>query len=206
MNLKLSCSVMFFILIIISCDDNPTEPGNQSKELWPFKTGNQWVWKYTRLDSLGNIKEIKYDTLTVVGTMAYEGNVWYLIETSDNDTVMYSFIEGRLCRLDKGDLDYYIRPFFKYPASIGETYNVNNDTTFLCTVKSLNEQVICPAGKFATIKYELGRKSSSQDYRINEYSYFCPGIGLVRDEFLGRRYDKSTYISSIIELQSYKLE
>lgn len=208
MNFKISFSILFLflILILISCDDSPTEP-NESKELWPFKIGNQWVWKYTAYDTLGNVRDLSYDTLTVVGTMICNGNQCYLIETSDNDTVMFAFFGERLNRVYEGDNGYEFDQLFKYPVKSGETFFVRNDSMQLCTVKSLKEQVVCPSGKYSTIKYELSRKYEDDDeFTVKEYSYFCPGVGLVRDELIRYKTNNSPYITTIIELQSYRLK
>lgn len=189
---KYLLSVIIILLIgISSCKkDSATEPVEQAQQgMVPLKTGYQWTYTATGLDSLGKPKYTSSGTTKVIGDTLIAGEKWYSVKNEYSSGHYY---------YRNRDGQYYI---YNYNAAQG--YYLLYGTTLDDTTKTTsshpdgryliakNVKVKGPLGEFSCYLY---RKYSARSETALTYTnmYVDPKVGLVRWEdyvdIKGRRY------------------
>ena len=180
-SMLVACLIM--IALLTSCSkDNPVNP-SKNKEIYPMKLGNKWTYNTFWYLSSKPDSTFNHDTLFVsidssriikdeiwfISTSRYKGhpNQWGMaIGTNRKDGFWYLW-------------EYYslqaFSLYFQYPTIINHANSINNSEDTMFT-KSINYDVIVPAGKFQCIDYKyISQTFTNQDY------YFYPGVGLIKN-------------------------
>ena len=190
-----------YFFILLSCNDNSTNP-SETKEIWPLKVGNYWVWKFTNYDSVGNIKFEFVDTVTVYKDSLYGTEKIYAMKSLGTHIIFeYDFAFNRIdgfygISIENNDIDSYL--IFKYPGKVGDWFVQNSDSI---TIISTNELYQSTAGKFICYKYAKYYNYEKTFSKLE--SYFSPGIGQIGVEYLIKRNDGTYYLFHKTELISY---
>ena len=148
-----------------------------SKEIWPTRPGNVWIYKTTIFDDKGVVNEERFDTLTVLNDVLVGTDLFYkvkTVESKDNFTYNEYFInkeDGFYSYGENKDKNRYIT-YFKYPCAAGDTFKLSSD---LMKVDSIDCKISTPAGNFKCFKYSIFYKSTQV---LNAF-YFSPGDGMV---------------------------
>lgn len=195
---KTLISVLLAVLVIFGfsqCSDDPSNPSSNSV-LMPLVKGNWWTYSQTKYDSLGNVEKQDYETVKIEFDTLISGVSYYLfgeslVRNTDNGFSVY----------EVEDDDIYLSLLFKYPASVGEQWAIDNDTMQLV---SNNFSVTTPKGTFSCYKYKNWR---SYDYGVTThfYNYFCPGTGLILYEYYRQENGGKMYLSRKMLLNDYYL-
>ncbi|MCX7837782.1 MAG: hypothetical protein N2323_07565 [candidate division WOR-3 bacterium] len=155
---KLLILVFVPFLFVISCK-NITEP-SESQGILPLKVGN--YWKFINLRTSEEI------TFRINETKLINNITWYRL-----DGIFATNKKDGLWIFDEGHS--YLA--YKYPARVGDTCNANYFLTTI--VKSINDTITVPAGKFVCYRYESYR-NDYPNRPLEMKEWFSPNIGPVR--------------------------
>ena len=181
--------VLFFIFLFLAlgnCKKNPAEPAS-SKEIFPLAVGNRWIYNQYLFYESGYRSWYKYDTVEVCGErnslgIKYYNVLYYEYDKIDNTGGWIDDYANQ-----PGGLYIHVDPQFfpgggtliyKYPGQPGNFYLSNFG---ICTIDSINAQVILPIGNFKCFKYIYDRTDERGDL-TREIHYCSLGIGLIKKE------------------------
>jgi hypothetical protein len=143
-------------VVTMQCSKKDSE-GNQ---IMPLSVGN--VWEF--VDENGR----DATSIRIVDRVDIDGQKWY----RSADQVCFRNGNGGLWAYYEYDNNYEL--VFKYPASIGDIYNIDEHGYDSVKVVSKDTRVSVPAGEFDCYHYV----SYSGETKYDQYA--CPGIGLVK--------------------------
>jgi hypothetical protein len=181
--------------IFSSCSENISSQA--PAEIIPLKEGNRWIYSYSEYDSAHTLLWTLLDTVVIGTPTVKNGSTWYpyvsitfRINTL-GDTTYYKNDDDGLWELY---LSTNPKRVYKYPAVLGDTFNVHTvyfpDTSTLqrrfTKIGGAQNMITVPAGTFTTIRYDghsqilnPANMTVVQD-NVDDSSYVSPGIGLVK--------------------------
>lgn len=204
-------SILF--LGLLGCDDNSVEP-HDGTAFYPLSVGNKWTYDAWSYDTLGVLinqgqftdsipkYEINDDQFIFEirsPLFFYHNEEYYLQQKKDGIHFLVTSIAGHYIYND------YLS--YKYPTFQNDFFTngrYKQDTTF---VVSINDTVICNAGRFSSIVYQDFNKEyiSNTEYRIIGYAkaYVSSGIGKIKYEYYQLRSDNEYVKTWEYSLNSY---
>lgn len=210
-------TTLSIFLFLTNCKDNPTNIRSDSKEIWPLKVGNYWIWSNTEFDSNGNKIKFYKDTIIVRNEYNQDGLKFYGIcgDTSGNKRWLDACYQNRKDGLyhltfwkildsNKNERDSISAVLFlKYPGIAGETYicryGIHPDTV---RIESIDIDFNLEIGSFKCYKYVFNSSDRNFEERIYFYS---PGIGNICTERYKQMQNSSYYLIFKSELIEYKV-
>ncbi len=198
--------IIFFGIIVSSCNNSTTPENNQSKDFWPLKVGNQWVMEIINYDSTGAVES--RDTLTY--------NIFKDTITSNGKlfAMRLNDYEGFVMLINKPDGLYGIavdQPgsetlelFLKYPANTGDFF-LNGDGDSIL-VMSTNEKITTKTGTYTCMKYFQKYIYNNPGERNDATTYISPGYGPIGGEEWSQENYGIYYKSSTMSLISIDLK
>jgi hypothetical protein len=192
--------VLFFLIGLGSwaCTDSgsPVDFGDRSGPIFPLKLGNKWAYRISYYDTLGAKFQVSYDTMTILTRTMVENQEWYLWR--DPDAYLSDQPGGTWYRNIRTDTMSQAGLFYKYPASVGESWATPYMmySTLTLTLTSANSVVEVPAGRFGCYVYQIERTQNVE--------FLVPGIGLVYSE-LYPGVPSGKHYKYVRELTSYSV-
>lgn len=189
------------LLIVLSCylsiadADEPKTRGEAGDTLTPLAMGNTWVYAGEEDDDILTTDRIE-------GVVLFDGRPWHLLrsyEREKDEPVEANKsldIDLWLACFDGYECDAFVEPtdpeaesaslklgtinkYYRYPATLGETYKTNpDDTASTMTVVALHEKVKTKAGEFDCVVY---KETTADDPAYSFTSYVAPGVGIVKN-------------------------
>ncbi len=186
-----------FLLLANGCKDSSSDPSSADNGvIIPLALNNKWIYKVETFDSSGSIKQSPFDSITIniTGDTVINGESWYQIDGSHS-----RYFRNKL----DGYYSYYQYPIleYKYPAKDGDSIMITN--TLKRKVLSVNKSIIVNNKTFTTYLYLDTYPQDVTD--AFWYTYIAPNIGQVRFETYRMDSNMKYYLSSRIDLVSYKL-
>jgi hypothetical protein len=186
-------SISIFVLLsltTLACnrDDNPVTPGSPV-QLMPLQVGNQWSFRITFFDTLGNVVTTRHDTMRVLRDTTLNNENWFVTTSG-----IYSNRSGGLW-------SWRMNPVlaFKYPGTTLDTVRAYGTTV---SIVSTNELATVPYGSLSCYHYKA-TWDSSNGFHTNHF--LSPGIGFVRLEVGSTFGAGGWYIYSVQELTGFVL-
>ncbi len=168
------------MIIFQSCDSNDSKPEGPSASgedvLLPLDPSFYWIYEVKVYDEMGNIKESSFDTMKVKNLINMESEIWYMISFFGSETPYFVNRPDGLHIYGYPDENEIM--FYKYPASPGDNWVINDKSV---KVASVNEKINVEAGNFTCYRYDIKNTADSLNDTQAETIYFYPGIGLVKD-------------------------
>jgi len=217
MKISIKLFLQFFLFslpFLISCKDSAVDPTVQSS-FYPINIGNKWEYQVIGYDSLGNLEYqgnfyesfIKYSVLDSLCVYEIQSPLYHSPACCDYNFYFQNKKDGVYF------LTYYLgwidnNLIYKYPCSQNDFYisSNHNDTTF---VISLEDTVICEAGKFSCIVYKNIFKdisdSTAQIVIGYSHTYVSRGIGKIKYESYSINSNKQFYKKTEYSLKNYNL-
>lgn len=194
-HIRLVAIVFFLASIFNSCSES-TSPSSPT-EIVPLKEGNRWIYSISDYDSVHALRWTILDTIEIGAPTIHDGKIWYpYISITNrlntlNDTLFYRNENDGLWG---SFLVYSPHHVYKYPAAIGDTFNINTsnfpDTSTLqrrfIQVGGLQDIITVPAGTFSCIRYDEHYQILNPENMnvlqddVSDQSYVAPGIGLIK--------------------------
>ncbi len=193
--LTATLAVLFTLALGLSltrAQDQP-EPaqvmGKDGDTLTPLSLGNTWVYE---------CKDNQTTTTDrIEGVLSFDDKPWYLMrmyeramdEPDAKPEMINEYVlthnkgvesdAGLEINEDTGQLQLaYINNYFRYPATLGETYQPDSDQPEVqVKVIEINKTIKTPAGEFTCVVY---RETVVGEEGFSHTSYVCPGVGVVR--------------------------
>jgi len=200
-----SASIVGLIFIVIAgcTSTNDLVSPSESNVLIPLAVGNYWhheVENYRNdiLISRGS------DTVEVVSHINWGGNRWYgyrggvglcqdMFLRNEEDGVWHLLFD------DDRPLDAIMEPYFKYPASIDDSWVAG----FTLTVVSTSDTVTVPAGIFEGC-YHYRLDCPAEAYFEDFSLWIKPGVGEVQRN--GAFFENGVQVRDVWKLKRYNLE
>lgn len=191
MKTKLSVLSLLIIILLSACNCSTTN--NNQMEIMPLKIGNKWVYSVkTEKDSLVKTNQIFKDTLV-------QGDIWFIV-TLDGVPVFIAKNKSDgmwLLRKSTAFPDGKAVLFYKYPANVGDSYDVD---TIKVTILSTKDTIHVIGGTYICYHYQT---LWGQNEKYDEY--FTPNIGVIK--IIGYRYtsgqwnvvETTEFISAILK-------
>lgn len=164
----------------------------------PLAIGNKWIGQVSSYDMKGSVVSTHFDTLSVYGTEAVNGEIWFYVRGFDpaifyQDTFRLAFTNRKdgLYRCDSGLFTQATR-IANYPARSGDTvyfhweYAPDSNGNYSCYYKFVDTTgyvVTVPAGTFSTYEYQMGSGYRHWDVignGIGSGEFYAPRIGPVQ--------------------------
>jgi hypothetical protein len=193
----------FSLFIFSSCKTSHSlaNSSQNDQQILPLKVGDTWVFRYTHFDTTGAIQKTVYDTLMISTDTLVAGDTWY--EFSTHNGRFYTNKPDGLWMMAGGT--YPITPtlLYKYPASVGDSWNTSyaNSMTLQVSVEQVNVSLTVPQGKYPCYEYRTSYNSKPQ-----EDDYFCPGVGFIADDYYSYTNSGRMYKGAHRELVSVTLK
>ena len=181
-----------FIFSLINCSKDSPTSSDESKEIWPLKVGNYWLYVISsNMDSI-------VEKIEVIGTKMINNNEisqlkFYDYENNYIDTLLFkNENDGVYFYTEKGQ-KYLV---FKYPVKVGDKwFNVFEAGQIECI--STNTSIQTPAGKFSCVVYRFSGKEEDQSLKAYTEVYMSPNVGWVASkEIEDGQSDKWFYLKS----------
>lgn len=174
-------------------EDAPKTRGKAGDALTPLAMGNTWVYE--------GEGDTHITTDRVEGVVLFNGKPWHLLrsyEREKDEPAEKNVDLGTdlwLAMIDGHECDAFVEPpqpddestglklgavsqYFRYPATLGETYRPNkDDPTIVMTITALNEKVTTKAGEFDCVVY---KETNAEDPTYTLTHYVAPGVGIVK--------------------------
>ena len=203
------------VFLIVGCGTkDPIGPGTQNNlpptSIMPLKIGNVWLYDFEWYTGPSSPPDVVYDySITVMDTVRINGEKWYqaahaVTSVGWTQTVYYTNRNGGLYfRFSTADgATEYLR--FKYPASIGDTYN--STQMFLFTefgftgsypseMMGTSVSVTVPHGTH-NCYYQYADYDPGTPNPVSLKDYFKPNLGMVKSDF--QVYDGSVYFTYFV--------
>ncbi|PKL85358.1 MAG: hypothetical protein CVV22_08080 [Ignavibacteriae bacterium HGW-Ignavibacteriae-1] len=183
--MKYSVLLILTFLVFVSCTETGVNNGDNAKEIWPLKIGNSWTYNTYRYFSsdMDSLSFLITQTLRVSKKVTIMDEDWYFFEsegkmvkvamTNRKDGLWtIDFKDSTKINVDSAKLRY------KYPTKLNETYPSNSPAAI---TRSLNTEVVTPAGKFSCIWYSNYNHIGTHE---NEGVFCAPGIGDIKQEWI----------------------
>jgi len=205
---------MSLLMILISCKDDTVNPTSETS-FYPINVGNNWEYQAIGYDSLGNLEYQDNFKETFVENIVLDSQAVYEIQSPLYHSP--ACCDFKFYFQNKNDGVHFLVYYqvwinnsliYKYPCSQNDFYISSNynDTTF---VISLNDTVICEAGKFSCIVYKNIFKdipdSTAQSLIGYSYTYVSRGVGKIKYESYSINSNKHFYKKTEYSLKSYNL-
>jgi hypothetical protein len=177
-------------------DDSTTGPSNTAPaNIWPLQVGNAWRYSTFNYDTSGQVTFSGIDSTTwrVTRDTLLSGERWYWLAGSWVTNRSNGFCVKQ---------DTIIALYFKYPASVGETWTIplTSSANIQASLVSTGTNISTQGGTFACYLYRmLYLGGAPTDW------YVQPGLGMVVREAFSVRPSGGTYRSYRMELISYTL-
>lgn len=193
-----------------SADEQAKTRGAVGDVLTPLAMGNSWVYA-SEDDEIVAIDRVE-------GLVLFDGKPWYLLRSYEHekgkpadtaelvlDNFWIAMIDGVECDtfLEYDEEQDSLAPaeitkYFRYPATLGDTYKPTPETdpSLTVTITAIHEKVTTKAGEFDCVVY---KEISTEDPTYSNTTYIAPGIGIIK--YIGTEGEESW--SS--ELVSYTL-
>jgi|GEM_PF-2486046 len=201
---------------LFGCNDNSIEP-LPGPSFYPLSVGNRWTYDSWSYDTLGVLinqlqftdsipKYVINDDQLIFEIRSplffYHNEEYFLQQKKDGIHFLVTSVSGHYI--------YNNYLWYKYPTFKDDFFTngrYNQDTTF---VVSINDTVICEAGRFSSIVYQDFTKeyTSNTEFRIVGYSriYVTGGIGKVKYEYYQLRSNNEFIKTFEYSLNSYLIK
>ena len=185
---------LFFSLAACSDDDNGTTPSSKSNELWPLAIGNSWTYQgYSQNDDNSEGILLCSDTINLNGVNYFFFGSYMKKFINKPDGVYYYNDET-----EKPELNW------KYPCAVGDTFLSNG---YKYTVESTSEKIKVGAGTFTCIKdVQIDIDDPPSIHYTKDIYWFCPGIGLIKNEFYKSYNNEPEVLYTSMLLKSYSIK
>ena len=175
-------SVLSSLIVSLGGCRETTAPPLQ--DLLPLTRGAFWVYRFSYIDSAGQVARTAVDTQHVFGDTTIGGATWYAASRSPilGTPLGRGFVANRAGGLwftelssDSVHVTDVLHLYFRYPARVGDTH-MPDETTFLfpLVVTATDEPCETPQRNARCIRYE--ERVPSLVLRV---FHVAPGIGLV---------------------------
>lgn len=172
----------FSLSMFSSCKkSNPVETNpvdsSRSNQIWPLQVGNNWVLRYTGLDTSGNILDSRYDTLLVTRDTLMANSTLY--EVSGLFGGLMGYNDSSISYWMGGHGVYVTGGGYWYPANVGLWYYDNSMGSHCIYVQSTDTALTVPQGTHSCYEYEYVQRVDSVVLRKD---FLSPGVGPVQIE------------------------
>jgi VCBS repeat-containing protein len=177
--IRFAVLAIWSVLLISACSKNSSSPvtPNNSGAFFPIAIGN--VWKMQNWSINGSFQLAITDTtsMNVQKDTTIAGEKWFT--TGDG-----SYLTLKSTGVWNYDTDNGAQLFFKYPASVNDTYTIytgsdSNKDTMTVKVTSLAQTATVPAGTFSCYAYQLTPRTPSPFLSSITY-LISPGVGMIQ--------------------------
>jgi hypothetical protein len=177
-------------------DSNPVGGNTNTNDfLWPFNTGNTWLFKVTSYDTLGNVRSTSYDTMLVGRDTTISGQKWFQAFVK---TTFWTNKSDGVWTIDIGSSSQTPQLAYKYPGQAGESWTYNS---LQVSILSVSASINIGSSSYVCYEYKFDFGSGQ-----TEYDYFKPGVGLIVVEQFGKTNSGLQYKNFRMELISYTLK
>ena len=210
-------SFLFLLLFLFACKDITVNPIAENS-FYPIGVGSSWKYNFKDYDSTGTlVYEGPFDETFIYARMkdgqpVYQFNSWLNPPSPACCDYKYYFQNKndgvhRLVSSDSTGYWVYDYLWYKYPCRDNDFFtNGRNDydTTF---VISLNDTVVCDAGRFECIVYKnIDRYYGDTKILGFAYTYVCKSLGKVKFELYWSNSIGEFYKTYEYSLLSYTLK
>jgi hypothetical protein len=198
------------LLLVLAASAPPAPPASAgpAPSLFPLVTGAVWVRKSeegieatTRVvgpKTVGTTRCIAAERKAVERGRERIDRTCFVVTSSEVIVIEITTPRGELAVINPP------RPAMKLPPRVGQTWSWSPaDSAFELKITSKwigEETVKVPAGTYKA--WKLQTITTGEDSEITSYTWYAPGVGVVRNERKGHRGDRQ--ISGWSELISYK--
>lgn len=194
--MKFKQKYLLLLIFIVGCkeivDPGQTDKPVNTSVIMPLKVGNSWTYKSITIDTLTN------DTTSVVmiNTIQSEkiiGNEKWFVDNLHG--LVINRTDGLWSVLNENDTTFLA----KYPAVVGDTFNVHQYYQSVMRVISTDSVMQTEAGTFQCYVY------FNSDSNGQSVQFYAPDIGLVYlDAFAKSAYSNDLYLKLV--LTSYAIK
>lgn len=213
----LSLALLAAALTFSACDVIWNHGDGDDPVLLPLDDGNRWIMEFTRTDAEGTLIETFTDTLSVVGDTTVSGEHWAEVRCSQdsNSCIPGGFYTNRddgVWKWDDPSSDEAPYLLYKYPATIGDTYDLPGSANFSVTVLGTDAPVETPAGTLLAYHYELdtdeayGHPVSEGAGRLDRYLVPDQGFAFIGCSFLAPNDEGELVIAQEFDWQLIAFE
>jgi hypothetical protein len=186
-------AILFLLVEFSACkkEDNPVQSTNSS-DLFPLNVGNQWTFDFASYDSANATPNHSSFTIQVLRDTVIQYDTWFIT----NDGIFRNSSQGLLRWEGQPIL------FYHYPASVGDTTRVYNNSNVVLVSKNATKSV--PFGILSCYNYHILFDTSNGFYLNNYYSI---GVGFVSFELADRdTRTNALYVAGRYQLRNYLLK
>lgn len=217
--LKVTCSILTIIFVLLSCDDKSSDPNGNNADLIPLEVGNKWVYE---LNDFNDSSEALIDTL--INEIKYKediNNETFYYMSVDSDTpasfryinrkqglwVSWNFSQDNEKQIVKYPIKLNDSVLFDYFIRTHENGQVYDTLRVYKKITGMNRAISVPAGKFNCIEitqimYNTGGEQNTA-FKIIEY--YEPGIGKIKGLLFNLDSKGIIELAVMHELIEYKL-
>ena len=201
-------SGLLLLVLVVAAPPASSASAGPAPSLFPLVTGAVWVRKSedgveatTRVvgpKTVGTTRCIATERKAVERGRERIDRTCFNVTSSEVIVIEITTIRGELAVLNPP------RPAIKLPPRVGQTWSWSPaDSAFELKITSKwtgEETIKVPAGTYKA--WKLQTTTTGEDSEITSYTWYAPGVGVVRNERKGHRGDRQ--ISGWSELISYK--
>jgi hypothetical protein len=194
--MKLNHKLFLLLFVLVGCKDI-VDPGQKdipidTSVIMPLKVGNSWTYKSITIDTLTNDTSSIMIMNTIQSEKMIGNEKWFV----DN---LHGIIINRSNGLWSALNEYDTTFIAKYPAVVGDTFNMHQYYQSVWKVISTDSILHTDAGSFKCYVYY---NTDSNGHGVQFYS---PGIGLVYvDGYAKSAYSNDFYFK--LELTSFTIK
>jgi len=155
-------SILFILISIISCSDNPSGTDNvlKASDFFPLSIGNYWVYEYVELNKKREpVGDVSIDSSVIVGTRNFMNKTFHTVLTYRNNSII--------------DTSWYHTDNLRINqiANAGKTGIQSLDDTLFKMVElySPNWLIMLIAKDSAIVKWEDEYHITNSQFRYNGY-------------------------------------
>jgi hypothetical protein len=201
--------------LLVSCHDMGPGPSSSTiSNILPLNVGNKWVAFVTPYDSLGKAGLGSSTTIELVRDTVIESQRWFYYLGFGRKVAYRCTESGAAVRLVSPNIGENEGIRYKQPCTRGETYRlamislspdgdrITLDSTYICTVKSIDTVITVPAGTFHCIHYYVREYDGADSWD----DFLAPGSGWIKYvQYIAPVPGRPAYVSSISEATSIEL-
>jgi len=180
------------VLGLSSSCSNSMEPLESRPWRIPLAAGNRWLFQVDEFDTSGSIQYSWTDSLNFERDTLIDGVTWSLMRITNTSLPGYLGFRSSASGVSQRIFSEYgptsQHPMFLSPASVGQTYPTSkayigrggfsfDDSSFTCTVVSLDRVITVPAGSFTCVQFRV-TAAGVESYWADQY--ISPGYGWIR--------------------------
>lgn len=165
----------------------PDKPIHAKDSIMALNVGNRWIWRATLYDTLGRAFSPYLDSLKIDSVQVTNSERWYFPGRPYEKLAFANLAGGCYYRAFSSAVPTPSFLFYKYPATLNETYKAPQglvsgshvwivDTLKIMTVLSTDTTITVPAGTFRCYLYRYAWVNGI----FYSEEFLSPGVGWVR--------------------------